>query len=307
MKWKLPDELAFIAVSRMPQKQCEERCDDKTVLITGATSGVGQATAWHFASMGARLILLVRDVSKGKALSTEMGRTHHTSSEVYLADFESLDQVKTACDKIRNEIDHIDILINNAGVHRTKKKILDTGIDAVFTVNHLSPFMISQELIPLLRKSDDPRIINVNSEGHRFGKVDLGDLDWKRRRYTGLKSYGQSKTAQLHSMYILKEVLEKLRININCVHPGAVKSRIGREGGPVYGLYNKYIIQPLLKGPEVSARALYFHGISQEMNGRSGKFYNLTNPEPPAPHAQYSEQSEIIYQKTLELCGYAKG
>jgi NAD(P)-dependent dehydrogenase (short-subunit alcohol dehydrogenase family) len=304
MTIKLPDELDFIRVGRLPQKQTDQRADGKVVLITGATSGVGYAAARKFASMGAILVFLVRNNEKARNLAGELQKDFNCICRFYLADFERISELYQILIELNKKEERIDILINNAGAHRTRKRILPNGIDAIFTVNHLASFLVTRELIPLLEKSREPRIINVNSEGHRFGNVNLNDLDWKKRFYTGLRSYGASKTAQLHCMYEWKKILQPKGITINSMHPGAVKSNIGSHSGKLYNLYLKYIIGPTLKDPLISANALYYLAISTEMEGISGYFYNLTNVEKPAPHAQESDLSKTIFQKTTELIAH---
>jgi NAD(P)-dependent dehydrogenase (short-subunit alcohol dehydrogenase family) len=301
MKIKLPDELDFIRVGRLPQKSSQERAEGKIVMITGATSGIGYVTSWHFAKHGAQLIFLVRNKEKGILLSEKLQLEYGTKCTVYVADFENLKQVDSVLSEITGKQDRIDILINNAGAHRTRKKILSSGIDAIYTVNHLSSFLVTKKLLGLLEKSKDPRIINVNSEGHRFGKTDLDDLGWNKRMYTGLRSYGQSKTAQLHCMYIWAKKLKSKNITINSMHPGAVKSNIGSHSGKLYNFYLKYFIGPTLRDPKISANALYYLAISEDMSGTTGQFYNLTNFEKPAPYAQESENSMTIFEHTEAL------
>lgn len=301
MKFKLPDQLDFLRVGRLPQKSSTERMDDKVILITGATNGIGYVTTRELAAKGAKLILLVRNEEKGKELVKELKNHFNAESFLFIADFEQLDQLSATLDAIISQFPHIDVLINNAGAHRTTKKIGKDGMDAVFTVNHLASFLITQKMIPLLRMSKEARIINVNSEGHRFGNVDMEDLAWEKRIYTGLRSYGASKTAQLHCMYIWKKKLDESGITINSMHPGAVKSNIGNHSGKIYNFYLKYFIGPTLRKPSISANAIYYLASSPDMKGVSGHFYNLTNIEKPAPHAQESKVSQVIFDKTEEI------
>lgn len=304
MKFKLPDELDFIRAGRLPQRIHAERAEGKKVLITGATSGVGYETSRHFASMGAQLGIIARNEQKAKQLARELNEDFNVDCRVYIADFEDLKQVSIAADQVARDMQTLDILINNAGAHRTVKKILPNGIDAIYTVNHLASFLLTGKLITLLENAPEPRIINVNSEGHRFGNVRLDDLEWKKRIYTGLRSYGASKSAQMHCMYIWRDQLAKKGITINSMHPGAVKSNIGSHSGRLYNLYLKYIVGPTLKDPKISASAIYYLATSPEMKGISGNFYNLTNQEKPAPHAQESEFSKEIFIHTMKLTGY---
>ncbi len=301
MRLKLPDELDFIRTSRLSQKVSLKRANNKVVLITGATSGVGYAAAMHFASMGAKLILLVRNKEKGKAVQTRIEKAHNCSCRLYTTDLSMLSEVTAAIEQIRSEVSKIDILVNNAGSFRTRKKLTADHIDSVYTVNHLSGFLITINLVPLLSRSDAPVVLNINSEGHRFSNVRLNDLAWNKRIYTGLRGYGASKSAQLHCMYTLKKELEKFGIMLNSMHPGAVKSNIDSKSGWLYKIYYKIVVTPFLKNPRISAEAIYFLTTSDEMKGINGRFYNLTNMEKPAPHAQESAFSKKVYLHTMNV------
>ena len=168
MKYGIDDYLGFIKNSKLPQKSCTIKADGLNVLITGATSGVGRATALKYAREGANLILLIRNREKGESLKQTITEKFKIDLTLFYADFENLDELSNVLDSIKSEVGKIDILINNAGAYRTRKKILDTGIDSVYTVNHLAGFLILNKLIPLLVKGVVKRVINVNSEGHRF-------------------------------------------------------------------------------------------------------------------------------------------
>ncbi len=301
MNFKKPDQLSFIKLKKVEQKSSDVTLEKSVVLITGATSGIGLETANLFASRRATLLLLVRDKLKGETLKESLIKKFNIECRVYIANFENLSDLKLTLDEVLHKETRIDILINNAGCYRTKKKILDSGIDSVFTVNHLAPLLITDQLIPLLEKGDIKRVVNVNSEGHRFGSVDMDDLNWKRRIYTGLRSYGASKTAQLHTMYIISRKLKDFNITINSMHPGAVKSNIGSHSGKIYNFYMKYFLSKILKDPSISASAIFYIGTSSDLKDTTAVFFNLTIEEIPAPHAQESDISENIYKKSMEL------
>jgi NAD(P)-dependent dehydrogenase (short-subunit alcohol dehydrogenase family) len=147
------------------------------------------------------------------------------------------------------------------------------------------------------------RIIMVNSEGHRFAAwgLRLDDLNWERRRYSGLKSYGSAKIAQLLSMIVFDEHFQKTGVSINAMHPGAVKTDTGRENGPVYRWFKRNFIDKSLRSPQISAEALYYLGVSKEIEADSGKFFNLTTEEEPAPPALDKEVAYELWEKSLEL------
>jgi NAD(P)-dependent dehydrogenase (short-subunit alcohol dehydrogenase family) len=145
----------------------------------------------------------------------------------------------------------------------------------------------------------------VNSEGHRFAAwgLRLDDLNWEKCRYSGLKSYGSAKLAQLLSMIIFNEHFQNSGITINAMHPGAVKTDTGQENGPAYRWFKRNFLDKSLRSPELSAEALYYLGVSKEVEAVSGKFFNLTTEEEPAPPALDKEAAHELWNKSLEICG----
>jgi NAD(P)-dependent dehydrogenase (short-subunit alcohol dehydrogenase family) len=147
------------------------------------------------------------------------------------------------------------------------------------------------------------RIIQVNSEGHRFGGLKLDDLHWEKRRYRGLQGYGASKTAQLLTVWELADRLNGSGVTINAVHPGEVATNIGMNNGILYQWYQKYLLFPLLKDPRISAEALYYFAAAPELSKTSGKFFNLTTEEKPAAHALDRITGKHIWEISEELTG----
>lgn len=300
-KRKLPDELDFIRAGRLPQKVSHESMDGKVCVITGTTSGVGYQAALRLARAGARIVMIVRDHVKAEYLCAEIRIVSKYAPDFYVADFTRLDQVKKAAEAILAKYPKIDVLINNAGVHMTTRKLTEAGYETAFCVNHLASFMITSLFLKRMVESAPSRIIYVNSEGHRFNGLKINDLTWANRRYRGLQGYGASKTAQLMTVWELNDLLKDKGLTINAMHPGAVKSNIGHNNGKLYNLYSKYLVQPTLKDPKISGEAIYYLASSQEMNGVSGKFFNLTNEEAPAPHAMNRETGREIFRISKEL------
>jgi NAD(P)-dependent dehydrogenase (short-subunit alcohol dehydrogenase family) len=156
-----------------------------------------------------------------------------------------------------------------------------------------------------LKSQQKSRIIMVGSEGHRFAAwgLRLDDLNWEKRRYSGLKSYGSAKAAQLLSMIVFNEYFQNSGVTINTMHPGAVKTDTGQENGPVYRWFKRNFFDKTLKSPEISAEALYYLGVSKEIEGVSGKFFNLTNLEIPSPPALDKEIAYELWRKSIEIAG----
>jgi NAD(P)-dependent dehydrogenase (short-subunit alcohol dehydrogenase family) len=136
----------------------------------------------------------------------------------------------------------IDVLIHNAGIYLTKKEVTADGIETVFVIQYLASFIMNYILLDKLKSQEKARIILVNSEGHRFAAwgLRLDDLNWEKRHYTGLKSYGSAKLAQLLSMLVFDDLLKNSGVTINAMHPGAVKTETGQQNGPVYRWFKRH-------------------------------------------------------------------
>jgi NAD(P)-dependent dehydrogenase (short-subunit alcohol dehydrogenase family) len=303
MKW--PDELIFIPNSRRAQKTTTVGMDGRLCVLTGATSGVGYHAAKRLAEGGARLVLVCRNAEIAARVKDELECEYQTSVRLVQADFSRLAEVKTAAEIVLEENPQIDVLINNAGLHNTRRTLTDTGVETVFCVNHLASFQFTRLLLPRILASAPARIIQVNSQGHRFNGLDLSDLNWDKRRYRGLKGYGASKTAQLLTVWEMADRLMGTSVTINAMHPGGVRTKIGMNNGFIYQWFQRYLIWPMLKTPHISGEAIYYLAAAPEMAEVNGRFFNLTIDEKPAAHALDRELGKKVWQVSEELTGLA--
>lgn len=300
-KFEFPPELDFIRAGRLQQKVSNTYMKGKICVITGTTSGVGYQAAIRLARAGAKIVTIVRSKEKAEKLCTEIRALSAPEPDYYIADFANLSELRKATEAILEKYPHIDVLVNNAGVHMTTRQLTVDGYETAFAVNHLASFLVTSLLLKRMVESAPSRIIQVNSEGHRFNGLKIDDLNWENRNYGGYGGYGASKTAQLMTVWELNDLLQGKGVTINAMHPGAVKSNIGTNNGILYNLFSKYLIQPTLKSPEISGDAIYYLASSPEMDGVSGKFYNLTNEEIPAPHALNRELGKQIFERSKEM------
>jgi NAD(P)-dependent dehydrogenase (short-subunit alcohol dehydrogenase family) len=197
----------------------------------------------------------------------------------------------------------IDVLINSVGLHSTTRTTTSAGFETVFCVNHLGTFLLTGLLLERMRESEPSRIIQVNSEGHRFGGLDLSDLDWRRRRYWGLKSYGASKVAQLLTVWEFADLLKGSGVTINAMHPGDVRTNIGNNNGPLYRWWLHHVTWHLLKDPAISGEAIYYLAAAPELAGVSGRFFHLTVDERPAAHAMDRDLGRRVWDVSLQMAG----
>lgn len=304
-EYRWSNVFAMIRNNRRDPRICSDDFRNKLVVITGATSGIGYDTARKYAAHGANLLCINRNVQKSQALCREITDDFGVECNYIIADLSNLAEINRVANELAMMKTPIDVLMHNAGVYLTKRELTPDGFDKVFVVHYLSTFIINYRIQEKLKQQDKARIIMVSSEAHRFAAwgLRLDDLNWEKRRYTGLKSYGSAKTAQLLSMIVFNEVFQNSGVTINSMHPGAVKTDTGQENGPLYRWFKRNYLDRTLRLPNISAEALYYLGVSEDIQGVSGKFFNLTTLEEPAPPALDKEVANELWDLSLKLSG----
>jgi NAD(P)-dependent dehydrogenase (short-subunit alcohol dehydrogenase family) len=304
-EYKWSNIFAMIKNNGKDPKVCTDNFKDKLVIITGATSGIGYITARKYASKGANLLCINRNPEKSEKLRVEIESEFGVRCNYKIADLSCLTDIFRVTKELAELATPIDVLIHNAGVYLTKRELTPDGFEKVFVVHYLSSFIMNYLLMYKLKAQPKARIIMVGSEGHRFAAwgLRLDDLNWDKRSYSGLKSYGSAKLAQLLSMIVFDEHFKNTGVTINTMHPGAVKTETGQENGPVYRWFKRNFFDKTLKSPEISAEALYYLGVSPEMDNVSAKFFNLTTLEEPAPPALDREVAYELWDETLKITG----
>ncbi|MFX1432685.1 MAG: SDR family NAD(P)-dependent oxidoreductase [Promethearchaeota archaeon] len=284
--------------------ECQDDFNGHLVAITGATSGIGYVIAREYASHGANLLVINRNEEKTFNLCEEIKRDFGVECDFMLADFAHISEVKKVGEELANSDLNIDVFIHNAGVYLTEKVISDDSLEMIFQVDHLGSFILTYILKDKLKAQQKCRIILVNSEGHRFAilGLKLDDLNWEKRRYSGLKSYGSAKTAQLLTMIKFNDCFQNSGVTINAMHPGNVKTNMGEVST---GLFQRVFIEPSYRPPDISAKSLYYLGVSKDIEGVSGKFFNLTYEEEPAPPALDREVAEKLWNLSRKLARLA--
>jgi NAD(P)-dependent dehydrogenase (short-subunit alcohol dehydrogenase family) len=242
---------------------------EKVCLITGATSGIGKETAFALAAQGFNLVLPARDLKKGEQVKSEIiSVTGNSDIDIMPCDLSSLKDVRAFAENFRNAYKRLDVLINNAGVWETKRKESQDGIELTFAVNHLAPFLLTNELLDLLLKSPGSRIINVSSEAHRYSRIQFDDIEFVKS-YSHIKAYSQSKLANI---LFTKELMRKLHgkdVTVNALHPGVVATQLFQNmGSIVRSLSSLFMISPK-KG---AATSIYL-ASSFEVANTTGEYF----------------------------------
>ena len=294
--------MAMLRNSNAEPLECQEDFKGHLVTITGATSGIGYVTAREYASHGANLLVINRNKEKTLNLCDEIKQDFGVECKYKLADFAHISDVKRVGEELADSDLNIDVFIHNAGVYLDERTISEDGLEMVFQVDHLSSFILTYLLKDKLMTQEKCRIILVNSEGHRFAilGLKLDDLNWQKRSYSGLKSYGSAKLSQLLTMIKFNNYFRNSGVTINAMHPGNVKTNMGEEDS---GLFQRVFIEPSYRPPEISAKALYYLGVSKDIEGVSGRFFNLTYEEEPAPPVLDRDAVEKIWDLSIKLGG----
>ena len=255
----------------------------KHVVITGPTAGIGRVCALRFAEAGASLTLLCRNPEKATALQQDIVAAGGDSPRVIITDMASLASVREAAEQILAAGKPIDVLLNNAGLVNTHRRVTGDGFEETFAVNHLAPFLLTGLLLPAIKRAESARIVNVASDAHQFVRgMGFDDLQ-AEQKYKTFKVYGRSKLANILFTRELARRLEGSTVTTNCLHPGAVATGIGTQNGGFFATIIPALLKPFFRTPERGAETSIYLCTSEDVAGASGGYYvdcKLTDPKP---------------------------
>ncbi len=220
----------------------------KTVVITGGNAGIGKEAAVGLATSGARVVITARNEERGRAAWQEIvARSGSTNVEVMTLDLASLRSIRSFANELHARVDHLDVLVDNAGLILRRRAETEDGFEATFGINHLGHFLLTNLLLDRLRASAPSRVVVVASDAHESAKqgLDFDDLQ-SERSYKWTKVYGKSKLANIYFARELARRLEGSGVTSNSLHPGFVRSDFGQGGdlGMLYGIGLKYLAAP---------------------------------------------------------------
>lgn len=273
-----------------------------TYLITGATAGIGLATARALAKRGATTVMVGHHPEKDRDIIAEVQReAGHALVRYMQADLASQDAVRELASDFKRQHTRLDGLINNVGGFFPQRRLSPDGIEMTFALNHLNVFLLTQLLLDVLQASAPARIVNVASDAHRSAELDFENLEGERG-YRAFRAYARSKVAMLLFTYELARRLEGTGVTVNAMHPGFVATNLYRH----YGWLSK-LIEPIVRvfarSPEEGARTVVTLAASPDVEGVSGTYFVDNAPVQSSPATYDEEAARRLWEISLEMTG----
>jgi NAD(P)-dependent dehydrogenase (short-subunit alcohol dehydrogenase family) len=273
----------------------------KVCLITGANSGIGKATALGLAQMGATIVMVCRDRARGEEAQREIKtKSGNDAVDLLLADLSSQQSIRQLADTFRRHYTHLHVLINNAGAGFTQRRESVDGLEMTFAVNYLAPFLLTNLLLDALKNSAPARIINVNSDNHRFVRLDMHDLQLKHR-YGFLRAYGRSKLALLLFTYDLAHRLRGTGVTVNALEPGPTATTFGqKDAGPIARTLLRFI-SSRFGSVEKGAKTSIYLASSPEVETITGRYFVKSAPRRSAAHSYDESLQQQLWEESAKL------
>jgi retinol dehydrogenase 14 len=272
----------------------------KTVLVTGATNGIGEVAALELARMGASVCIVARNRAKGEAVLEEIEKaTGNANLELFVADLSSMNDVRRVAEEFKAKHPRLDVLINNAGGWFDKPQTTADGLEYTFAFNHLAYFLLTNLLLDALKQSAPSRIVNVSSEAQSNGKINFDDLQ-SERKYSSFSAYSQSKLANVMFTYALARRLEGSGVSVNALHPGFVNTGFGDNSSGFVRL-----VFPLIKRfaitPEQGADTMIYLASSPDVEGVTGRYFDKRKPKASSAISNDRDAQEKLWDASAKL------
>jgi NAD(P)-dependent dehydrogenase (short-subunit alcohol dehydrogenase family) len=278
--------------------------NNKTIVISGATNGIGKAAAVELSKKNPRLLFTYRNQKLADQLLSEIKNlSPDTQVHSVYCDFSNQDSIKKCADEINNLCEKIDLLINNAGVVNTSYRETNEGIENTFAVNHLGYFLFTNLLLNKLKGENETRIINVSSAAHAFVKeMQWEDINYKSNFGQGLRCYGQSKLANLLFTRYLAIKLSTENISVNAMHPGGVNTSLGSQNKAWYSKPLRLILKPFFRSPLKGAESIIYLATKQD-DGVTGEYFFNSKIHKSSAYSKNLEEAHKLWDLSEELVG----
>ena len=272
-------------------------------IVTGSNSGIGRETALALAAMNATVVMAVRNRERGEKARVEIiEETGNKATDLMMCDVSSVDSVRLFANEFKDRYDRLDVLINNAGAVFGKRQTTPDGFERTFAVNHLGAFLLTGELLPVLKSSAPSRVINVSSGMHKTGKIDFNDLQSKRK-YKSMEVYASSKLMVTTITYEWARRLEGAGVTVNVVEPGFVATNLGRNSGSLMSSIMFGLMKPIQVNPRKGAETSVYAASSGEVEGVTGRCFAKLKETTTAEISYDRDVQRRLWDETVKLLG----
>ena len=281
---------------------------NKVCIITGATSGIGKATALGLAKMGANVAIIGLDKEHGENAQNEIkSKTGNPNVDLLLDDLSSQAEIRKLAEEIQARYTTVHVLINNAGIAPIKRSVTVDGIERVFAVNYLAPFLLTNLLLERLKASAPARVVNVAGDFHRKATIQFDDL-MSEKDYNGIRANNQAKLALILFTYELARRLDGTRVTANCLHPGAVATDgpLKDPDLPAFSRAMYKMVRLFFASPERGAETSIYLSTSSEVEKVSGKYFIKKTPVESSPESYDEEIARRLWKVSEELTSLVK-
>jgi NAD(P)-dependent dehydrogenase (short-subunit alcohol dehydrogenase family) len=276
----------------------------KTVVATGATSGIGEAAVLALASLGARVVFVARDQRRAEATLVKLERqAPRLGHSVHLADLSLMAEARRVGLAIAAQEPRVDVLINNAGAMFADRRATAEGLELTFALNHMAYFMMTAALRDKLAASAPARVVSTSSSAHQGARLDFSDLQ-SARRYNGWRAYGRSKLANILFTRELARRLAGTGVTANCFHPGIVATRFGSASGGLTGLLLP-LARPFFSSPEQGADTLVHLASSRDVANVTGAYFIMRKAAEPSSAARDDSAAKRLWEASEALAAAA--
>ncbi|WP_455283887.1 SDR family oxidoreductase [[Eubacterium] cellulosolvens] len=277
--------------------------EGKVCIVTGSNSGIGRETALALANMGATVVMVVRNLGRGENARAEIvDETGNHATRLMTCDLSSMHSIRQFVKEFKQQRERLDVLINNAGALFSRRQTTLDGFERTLAVNYLGPFLLTHELLPLLKSGAPSRAINVGSGLHKSGKVDFDDLQ-SEKNYNAMNAYANAKLMFTRYTYELARRLAGTGITANVVEPGFVATNLGRNSGShLYSLVHR-MMRPFQISAKKGAETSVYLASAHEVEGVTGKCFSRLR-ETTTAQVSYDQQMQgHLWDATVELLG----
>ena len=272
---------------------------NKFIMITGATSGIGQAAAQALAAQGHEILIVGRNPTKTEGVAKQIReQTGNQAVHFLLADFSDLEQIRHLAEQVKTQFPKLDVLVNNAGAYFNRRQRMSGGVEKTFFVNHLAPFLLTNLLLDHLQSP--ARIINVASDAHQYGQLDLNDLNFEKS-YFGFAAYARSKLANILFTYELARRLAGSGVTVNALHPGGVATNIFSTDFSIFGPLIKGVVSLFTLTPEQGADNTVYLAAAPDVEGVTGKYFVKRAAVPSSPPSYDKNLAKRLWEVSEKL------